>query len=446
MASVVVVGAGVAGLTCAWRLQRAGHQVQVLEAEDAPGGRVATERRGEYVVECGASHLEVGRPNLELLVGVLGLRKRLRPLASHAGAIWDGRRLTVPALGWRGLLRGSRLGVEARLRLGRLRVELAARRSRLDPARPERAVALDREDAARWLRRLAGDPLLDAMLEPLLAARLDAAPESLSAAHAAIALHDLATTRPLASLEGGMGLLPEALADRSTVLTGCEAIRIETEEDGARIHYRTLRREGSLLADAVVVAVPGTRVPFVCPDLTASERSFFQGVRYGRGISVSLLLDKEPPNLPGWSLAVARRTGLGLRALEASHRRVGAAPRGTALVRVLLDQETSNRLWWAPDEALLECLDDALARTPIGRLAPRECVVRRWDPLLPRFEPGSLLRLRSFLARRERSPRLAFAGDYLVGPHLEGAVTSGLRAAGEIAAMLEERRPPQAGA
>lgn len=51
MANVCVIGAGVAGLTAAYRLRQAGHQVTVLEAKSCAGGLSTTARDGSVVTE-----------------------------------------------------------------------------------------------------------------------------------------------------------------------------------------------------------------------------------------------------------------------------------------------------------------------------------------------------------------------------------------------------------
>jgi phytoene dehydrogenase-like protein len=50
---VAVVGGGVAGLSCALELRDRGHTPIVLERERLPGGKVRSERRGDWQVEHG---------------------------------------------------------------------------------------------------------------------------------------------------------------------------------------------------------------------------------------------------------------------------------------------------------------------------------------------------------------------------------------------------------
>ena len=47
---IVVIGAGIAGLAAAFRLQQAGANVLVLEATDPPGGRMTTDTADGYVI------------------------------------------------------------------------------------------------------------------------------------------------------------------------------------------------------------------------------------------------------------------------------------------------------------------------------------------------------------------------------------------------------------
>jgi len=437
MASIVVIGGGLAGLTCAWRLQRAGHDVEVLERDSEVGGRMRSERRGDFVIERGAQFVASGYHQVHALAAQLGLGNRIRPHEVTRDAVLAGgvvRSLDL-ARPWRAMA-SSGLAMRSLPLLGRLGVELLRHWGSLDPAHPERAAALDGEDLARGLRRLGGAELFESLLAPSFAATFDDDPNELSFAFGLLMLRLMAQGASLQSFAGGNGTLTAALARRVPVLTGCDVRRVETETDGARISLVRRGGESRVFADAVVVAVPGCAVPALCPKLAPEERSFFEAVEYSRGILVHLLLDRAPP-VPAYSgIAFARSEGLDLYGVAFEHHKPDAAPRGAGCVNAALTREASERMWNATDAELARHVCDELARTPCGPLAPASVVVHRWDPLLPRFTPGALRRLAAFRRRLERSPRIAFAGDYLVSPTLEGAVGSGIRAAADVSTTL----------
>ncbi len=116
----------------------------------------------------------------------------------------------------------------------------------------------------------------------------------------------------------------------------------------------------------------------------------------------------------------------------------GAVPAGAGLLVAQLSDVAVEHCLRASDAEVVESALERLARTPLGRLTPARAVVIRRAEWLPRFSRGYLVRLAGFAERLERSPRLAFAGDYLVAPSLEGAVTSGLRAASQVVHDLRD--------
>lgn len=84
---VVVVGAGLAGLTCARSLQAAGLDVRVLEASPEVGGRVRTEEVDGHLVDVGFQLLNPSYPAVRRHIDVDALR--LAPFAAGVHARLD---------------------------------------------------------------------------------------------------------------------------------------------------------------------------------------------------------------------------------------------------------------------------------------------------------------------------------------------------------------------
>jgi oxygen-dependent protoporphyrinogen oxidase len=433
VASVVVVGGGLAGLACAWRLRRAGHDVEVLEREAEPGGRARSEERLGFRLDRGPELALRGDANLRAVLAALGLEASLVSVAEPSlGILRDGRIRLCDARSPARLLASAPLDAGARLRCLRVGVDLVRLRRLLDPARPERSAPLDGPEGAARLRRRAGEAAWAWLVAPALAAATGTAPAALSEAAALLCLRRGARGLAPQRLAGGTARLAAELARQVRVRTGREVVRVETETDGARVRYRSGGREHSVLADAAVVALPGPSVAALCPKLTPAERGFFEGLAHVPQVAVRLLLDRAPAPLPLLVL-VPEAAGLGLALLRVD---AGAAPAGAGLVTAALDEAAATALRAAPDAEVVAHVLRALARTPLAGLEVAHAVVERRAPGAVRFGPGSLRRLAAFHARVDRAPRLAFAGEYLLGPGLEAALTSGMRAATEIARGL----------
>jgi phytoene dehydrogenase-like protein len=246
---VYVVGAGLAGLRCARRLHERGVTATVLEAADAVGGRVRTDRVDGFLLDRGFQVLLTAYPEAR---SVLDYRElELHPF--YPGAlVWTGGRFVTVADPFRRRLDGLRTlvapvgGLGDKLKLASLRRRVVAGSLEELFARPEtstsQALARDgfsEEMVDRLLRPLFGGLLLDR--------ELGASSRMFEFLYRMLALGDAALpTR-------GMGAIPEQLANG--LPPGCVRLGQKVTEvgDGGLV----LAAGERLRARAVVVATDG---------------------------------------------------------------------------------------------------------------------------------------------------------------------------------------------
>ena len=111
--TVAVVGAGLAGLSAAWELGRAGAEVIVLDAGRRPGGMIVTERRDGFVVEGGPDGFLAAEPDIQDLAREVGIEERLVDQVARGAALWTGRRLEPLAEGKAAELLGIQVNANA---------------------------------------------------------------------------------------------------------------------------------------------------------------------------------------------------------------------------------------------------------------------------------------------------------------------------------------------
>jgi protoporphyrinogen/coproporphyrinogen III oxidase len=108
-----IIGAGVAGLTVAYRRQLRGDRVSVFEAAPRIGGQLHTERAGGFLVEHGAEGFVAGSQAVAGLARSLGIEARLIDQDVTESCTFDGEKLSRLAPGEAGRLLGFQVGERA---------------------------------------------------------------------------------------------------------------------------------------------------------------------------------------------------------------------------------------------------------------------------------------------------------------------------------------------
>ena len=76
---IVVIGAGISGCVCAWRLAQEGHSVTLLEKGRGVGGRMATRRMEGARIDHGAQFFTVRDPRMKRLLQIWQREEAVTP-------------------------------------------------------------------------------------------------------------------------------------------------------------------------------------------------------------------------------------------------------------------------------------------------------------------------------------------------------------------------------
>ncbi len=445
---VVVVGAGLAGLSAARTLEEAGADVRVLEGRDRVGGRTLNHSIGDRdddVVELGGQW--VGPTQHEVLRVARELGLETYPTHDEGEHAFEDHRGRVSR--YTGTIPRINPIVLADYGQAALRLDRLAKKVSVEaPWRTPNAERLDAETFATWIRRNARSRLGRETLVTACRAVFSVEPSEISLLHVLFYIRSADGWDPLLDTRGG--------AQQDRIVGGSQMISIRmAEELGDRIDLerpvRAIRHDAEgvevdgVRARRAIVAVPPTlagRIEYDQP-LPAARDQLTQRVPMGAVMKCMAIYDE-----PFW-----RGQGLSGQAMSlpgpAQVIFDNTPPKGTPGVLLgFLEGADARRLGAEPPEVRREAVVATFARV-FGERArkPVDYVERDWsvDPfsrgcyagVMP---PGAWTQY----GRALRSPvgRLHWAGTETATRwmgYFDGAIQSGARAAREVIAA--EREP-----
>jgi protoporphyrinogen/coproporphyrinogen III oxidase len=404
--SVVVVGAGIAGLTAGYDLKKAGYRVTVLEAKDIPGGRMAEKMEGAFMKYTGATGLFRFYKDMWDVIAELGLGERLMPYPKMGSGIANNTKETYE-LDFNqtfGMLKHPALSLHSRLRLASLIPDFLRARRTVDPCLIHTAVEFDDESMAEYLTRKVGADFLENVVAVVYRNLWAWNVEQASKAYF-LMIYPHVRNQPSYTFATGFGTLTRALAEQLDVRFNTRVLSIELGDD----------------CEGVVA------------DQTPWEKSFFAEVPYAQYAMVAYVLKNKPATEFDIRTFHTRRhkTPISFIKTFPGSERPGDPPRLWLVLapdrqRHYLDKDGSNL--------------DRVARHWAKQIYPsleqdlKEVHEMHANYIIASFPTGQARKVRSFLSVQEAGPKnIYYVGDYLGNATTGGALAIGRRTARKIA-------------
>ncbi len=449
-ADVIVIGGGLAGLACAWRLYRHGVDVVLYERNAVPGGNVRSEEVHGYLLERGPHTVLASAHEVFQLAEEVGAGNDLlasRPAAQARHIARNGRLHAAPS--------GPVSFLTTGLLSLRSKIELAT-----EPLRTRRG-SID-DSAATFFERRFGKEAADVLAGAFISGVYAGDPEQLQAAAAfplfwgfevetgsmirgalkmkrqqksdrkRLGANAPAKRRGLFSFRRGLGQLSEAVAaalgDRCHL--GCGAIQIARTEDGFQVTTESDR----VSCRRLVVATPPHEATDLLAGLDQALGETVGQIPMGPVAVVQLGFAERRDEIPeSFGFLVPRCEGIRtLGVLFPSRIFEGRTPPGGDLLAGFVGGTTDPGALNLSDEELSDIVRSDLESMTGLDAAPDLVDVTRWPNAIPQMAHGHMERMAIVERRLHRLPGLVLAGNWLQGVGLKDAVRSGIAAARQL--------------
>src|SRR5580658_7675720 len=290
---VAVIGAGISGLACAYRLQQLGLDVTVFESNSAAGGLIDSVQKEGLLFEAGPQSFQ-GTPALLELVRELGLEFQLQKADPRAPryVLLHGHLRKIP-MSPQALLASTLLNPISRWKIAS------------EPFKKSRPPGKE-ESVAAFVRRKFGNEILEYLVAPFVSGVYAGDPERLSLRaafpqvdqwerqHGSVLRGamksrpkgDTKTPRPqLCSFRKGVATLPRAIGKTlgANLYAGVNVTRVSSRQsDPAAFDFELAESGGSGLSSssAVVIAAPAYAAAELIRGISPSLSAALSGIAY----------------------------------------------------------------------------------------------------------------------------------------------------------------------
>jgi oxygen-dependent protoporphyrinogen oxidase len=441
---VTIIGGGICGLACAYRLRQIGLPFALIESEDRVGGLIGTVEQDGFLFDSGPQSFQATEVLLNLVreLGIEDKLQRADPKASRF-VLLHGHLREIP-MSPKALLTSSLLGAGSRLKL----ISEALRKTR--PPDGD-------ESVASFVRRKFGHEILEYLVSPFVSGVYAGDPEELSLRAAFPTLDEWERkygsvlrgamksrpaeqtgAPPLCSFEKGMGTLTQALAENLgenvRVHTRAVAVRSSDPAGRARFDLRITQegREESLPSNALVLATPAYAAATLLGPLSPSLAHALSGIAYAPVAVIASGYHRQQIGnaLDGFGFLVPRREKLRtLGTVWNSSLFAGRTREGMVALTSFAGGATDTGIVAKTENEIAQIIQDENARVLQISGPPAASSVWRYTRALPQYNLGHGHIVEQIREGMRTIPGLFFSGNYLEGPSISKCIEQGFQTA-----------------